>query len=406
MLRVPPKSLYAAFDVFPSRKGAAIHIDHFSRALFTCMGGGLLYVLNDGAMPAYQQEENFTIVRAHPPTRNYLARALAFSDQLARLIADHGAALELCQFRDIWSGVPLLTANRRHAAVFEVNALASIELPFAYDGIAPDTLAKIRTQELFCLEHADHIVTPAHVLRDRLVALGVASRKITVIPNGSNLAPPRPRPPEAPARYLLYFGALQPWQGVDVLLRAFARLADLPDLELVICASHASRRSRMLQRFADTLGLGSRVRWLFALPEEDLAPWREHATLSVAPLTECTRNLEQGCAPLKILESMAAGVPVVASDLPAVRELMRDREHGRLVRPDRPGELARVIRVLLHSPEVVRAMGQRARAHVAEGFLWEHAVARLDAVYLSLLARPRAQTLAALPTPDTYPIAT
>ena len=73
---------------------------------------------------------------------------------------------------------------------------------------------------------------------------------------------------------------------------------------------------------------------------------------------------------------MAAGVPVVASDLPAVRELIDDGVHGRLVAPDRPGELARAIRVLLDYPEQRAAMGAAARAHIERHFTWERSVRR------------------------------
>ena len=125
------------------------------------------------------------------------------------------------------------------------------------------------------------------------------------------------------------------------------------------------RRAKPYRKLAEKLEIADRVRWHFALPEDELAPWREHALLSLAPLRDCSRNAVQGCAPLKILESMASGTPVVASDLPAVRELIADGEHGRLVAPDRPGELARAIRVLLDYPERRAAMGRAARAHVA-----------------------------------------
>lgn len=387
MLCRSPASLYAAFDVFPSRKGAAVHVDHFARALFRRMDGGLLYVLGAGDLPAHQREEDgMEIVRHVSPAPNYLARALAYGRQLDTLVAAHGAELRICHFRDIWGGLPLLRPDRRYAALYEVNGLPSIELPCAYDRMAPATLAKLRTYELHCLRHADHVVTPSGVLRRKLASLGVAAEKVTVIPNGAELVGPQPRPPEAPPQYLIYVGALQLWQGVETLLRAFAQLADLPDLHLVICASHASRRIRGLERLAAGLGIAPRVRWQCALSAATLAPWQAHAVLSVAPLTECARNVEQGCAPLKILESLAAGVPVVASDLPAVRELMQDGEHGRLVRPDRPGELARAMRVLLHYPDLRREMGRRARERVAREFQWSQAVARLDAVYSELLA--------------------
>jgi glycosyltransferase involved in cell wall biosynthesis len=64
-----------------------------------------------------------------------------------------------------------------------------------------------------------------------------------------------------------------------------------------------------------------------------------------------------------------------------VRELVTDGEHGRLVRPDRPAELARAIRILLEYPDAARTMGRRARQRIAEGFTWAHARARLATVY-------------------------
>ena len=107
--------------------------------------------------------------------------------------------------------------------------------------------------------------------------------------------------------------------------------------------------------------------------------------LSLAPLKDCTRNVVQGCAPLKILESMAAGVPVVASDLPVTRELITDGLDGRLIAPDRPGELARAIRVLLDFPEQRGRMGAAARQRIQDHLTWDASVTRLQNLYA---ARP------------------
>jgi glycosyltransferase involved in cell wall biosynthesis len=74
-------------------------------------------------------------------------------------------------------------------------------------------------------------------------------------------------------------------------------------------------------------------------------------------------------------------VPVVASDLPAVRELVEDGVHGRLVAPDRPGELARAIRVLLDFPERRAQMGRAAQARVAAGLTWRQSTDRLRGLY-------------------------
>lgn len=399
-----------------------MHINRFAQALFAGADGGALFVLGDESLPAYQREGDVEILRLAQPLANFLDRTLAYSRLLRAALDEQRDTLRLCHFRDPWSGVPILE-NKTYKAVYEINGLPSIELPHTYGELPPQTLAKIRRAEAFCWTQADAIVTPSQTLKENLVKLGVAAEKITVIPNGADvtaqvegmgvkmgvsallpdgrddaeheleaepsgsqalLPPPASLPVGAPPRYLLYFGALQRWQGVDVLLKAFARLADFEDLHLVICCSSHASLAKPYRKLAERLEIAERVHWFYGLEEAELAPWRAQALLSVAPLTECPRNLEQGCCPLKILESMAAGVPVVASDIPAVRELIRDQVDGRLVRPERPAELAQAIRVLLEYPATLREMGERAQARIAADFTWEKSLAQLTAVYQSL----------------------
>ena len=383
------RSLYAAFDRFPTRKGASTHIARFAPTLFDYAGGGLLYVLGDDSLPAHQIEEAVEIIRFCEPIPNFLDRAVAFGLRLEGLLEARGQDLQICHFRDPWSGVPILARQRSWATVYEVNALPSIELPCAYPGIAPRTLDKIRASEMFCLHNCDRIVTPSHTTLRMLCELGVDSGKIRVIPNGADLPEPQLRPADAPADYILYFGALQSWQGVDVLLRAFARLADLDALRLVICGSARSRQGRQLERLADRLDIPSRITWHWSLPNAELAPWLAHAQLTVAPLRDCARNVVQGCAPLKILESMAAGVPVIASRLPPVCEILNDGVEGRLVAPDRPDELARAIRVLLAYPQLRSQMAAHGRARVAADFHWPQLLCQLRELYATL--RPAAK---------------
>lgn len=385
-IQTEPPALYSAFDLFPSRKGAAIHIEKFAGALLEKMNGGLLYVIGNEKLPAYQLEENIEIVRFSIPIQNYLQRAIAFSKGLSNLLDECENSLKICHFRDIWSGAAILSReNRSFQTIFEANGFPSVELPFVYRHISPETLEKLRAQEKFCLETADKIITPSHSIKQKVLSYGISEEKVTVIPNGANIPLPTEKPTDAPPHYLIYFGAVQAWQGVDVLLKAFARLADISDLSLVICSSNHSRRSKMLRKLAEKLEIDERIIWHFGLSEEELAPWREHAVLSIAPLTECSRNIEQGCAPLKILEAMAAGVPVVASNLPSVREIMTDREHGRLIHADRPGQLARVIRVLLQYPDLIKEMGEKAREKIKQDFLWEKSLNQLNTVYKEIL---------------------
>jgi glycosyltransferase involved in cell wall biosynthesis len=374
------RALYAAFDRFPSRKGAAIHIDRFARTLFDCFDGGVLFCLGGAGLPAHQRDGDVEIVRFSAEIENFLARANAYGAALERVLDELAPSLELVHFRDPWSGAPIALRPHRYATVYEVNALPSIELPYLFDELSPRTLEKIRAVELACCEAADAIVTPSRTTASFLAGLGVDREKIRVIPNGGcrtgALACPTSPTGEGACPTLLYFGAPQPWQGVETLLRAFALLRDIENAKLLIIGSHDSRAWRPYQRLAEKLNIA--VEWQFELDPPQLAERVRGAYVSVAPLTDTPRNTLQGCAPLKIVESMAAGVPVVASDVPPVRELIAHRENGWLVHPDRPGELARALRILLDHPQLARALGDRARETVPT---WDEATAALRAEY-------------------------
>src|SRR5260221_11845643 len=288
------RALYAAFDRFPSRKGAAIHIDRFARTLFAHSSGGVLYVIGAPDLPAHQRDGNVEILRFNEEIPNFLERTVAYGRSLTGVVDALEDSLAIAHFRDPWSGMAIaLRPGRRYATVYEVNALPSVELPYLFPAVAPGTLAKIRVTELACGEPADAIVTPSQTTASFLTSLGVSAAKIRVIPNGADLHTPHARPEDAPSRYLLYFGSPQSWQGVDTLLRAFARLADFDGLRLVICGSRYSKGWRRHERLAAKLGLESRILWRFELHGAELAAWVQHADVSVAPLTDSPRNVFQ-----------------------------------------------------------------------------------------------------------------
>ena len=386
--RLAHRALYAAFDRFPSRKGAAVHIDRFARTLFDELDGGLLYVVGGGALPLRQIEGNVEIVRFADDVPNFLERAIAYGERLAGIVDAHASSLEICHFRDPWSGVAIaLRPDRSYATIFEVNALPSVELPYLFPAVGPRTLEKVRKMELDCLRASDLIVSPSRTTAEFVKSLGIDEAKIRVIPNGAELDAAQARPADAPELYILYFGSPQTWQGIDTLLRAFARLADFESLRLVICGSREGKAWKAYEKLATKLALSDRIIWKFALEEEQLSAWRQHALASVAPLTDSPRNVAQGCAPLKIVESMASGVAVVASNLGPVRELITDRHDGWLVHPDRPSELARALRILLDDRAYARQLGMEARRTIEHRFTWERSLSLLREEYQRLSFR-------------------
>ena len=366
-----------------------MHIREFAQTLFAHTGSGLLLVLGDENLPSWQIEGGMQIRRLASDEPNYLKRAMQFGEFVYAHAEMLRNDLQIAHFRDPWGGIPLLDVQDRHyKTVYEVNALPSIELPARYGAISTTTRDKIRLLERRCWEEADRIVCPSQVIKNCLTELGANAGKIMVIPNGARLSDPTQIavPADSPELYLIYFGAVQSWQGVEVLFKAMTFLRDMPELKLVLCVSGSRPRLKYLQKLAARLGLEQQLIWHFKVSQAVVNEWLAGAAISVAPLVECSRNLIQGCCPIKIVESMAMGKPVIASDLPVVRELLDHNQTGWLIRPDRPSELARAVRVLLAHPQERQRIGKNAHEKVAASLTWEASANALKVVYHQLLA--------------------
>jgi len=376
------RSVYIAFDSHPSYKGASTHIHHMTTTLAECYGPTLLLTLKGEGEEIRTSTIYQSCFESLEP--NLLKRAQAFSLWVHAQLAQQ-YNLEIGHFRDVWGGMPILK-HPHILPIYEVNSFPSIELPMCFSYLTSITLEKLKALENHCLLEAKQVITPSHTIRDAIVRRGIMPDKIEVIPNGATLLQKVTSTPRA-EKYIVYVGALQPWQGVDVLFRAMKYLRDKDDLQLVVCCSHTEHKSKPYKKFAEKLGITDQVVWKYQLSKPALQKIIQHALLSVAPLTECSRNIEQGCSPLKIFESMACGVPVVASDLPVVREIISHNVNGVLVRPGRPAEIAKAIRILLDYPEQRQQLGQKARQAIAESYTWSFIQQNLKACYLNLLAK-------------------
>ena len=165
---------------------------------------------------------------------NVLKRASGFR-QWAKDILDQQYNLMLGHFRDIWGGMAIMEFPHIRS-VYEVNGLPSIELPYRFPFIGGETLQKIERMELHCLHNSVAVITPSNTTSQCLLKKGCEKEKITVIPNGATVQPQLPGSEHLPERYMVYAGALQPWQGVDILLKSLRYLQDIP-VPLVVCSS-------------------------------------------------------------------------------------------------------------------------------------------------------------------------
>lgn len=296
---------------------------------------------------------------------NFLERMLAFRARAARWLDDRRA--DVVQFRSIWEGAAAIAWARRTgaASVFELHGLPSIELPSHFPALPRHVvLDKIIAEERLVLAATDRVLVPSQTTARFALRLGVPADRLFVVPNAVDVerfTPPlEPPPPEAPYR-LVYVGTLAPWQGLATLLEGLALLRARTLVELHVVGPTKSTWGRALRALARRLRLRDVVRLSGPMAQADLPPVLQTAHVCVAPLAADARNTLQGCCPLKVLEYMAAGRPILATRVPPVEEILEHGVTAHLVRAGSATAIADGLAWLIAHPEEREALGARAR---------------------------------------------
>jgi glycosyltransferase involved in cell wall biosynthesis len=398
-----PRLAYISFDTVPAPKGAAIHIVAFARTLASAFGEIQLVTVSPNTEVTDSQDFLPGVVQTTLPAvgDTLIHRVLYFRAMLESWWK--GRHFDVIHLRSIYEGFPIAVNKEKFCKclIFEVNGLPSIELKYRYPAVADDRelLHKLRVQEKICLDAADLIVTPSTVTRDYLQTKGVASEKICVIPNGVDLdiftysAPhgrlddsilnPKSQIPNC--FRLLYFGTLSAWQGVNLAIESLALANHDFPTELIIIGQGRSQQLVALRKLAQKLNVQEQLTILETMSQVQLVQHIHQADAIVAPLTPNDRNLVQGCCPLKVLEAMATGTPVIASDMPVVRELGTDGEHFLLVKPGSAKAIKDAVLRLIQEPELAPHLAIAARKRIEKYYTWQQAGAALVEAYKSLM---------------------
>ena len=376
-LMVKSRSIYIAFEAFPRPKGTSSHIASMIKALERDFAPVLLLCLGYGDMPAYQKEGDIYIRRYKAYHPNMLKRSQEFSEFVEEQVFVAGPQVELIIFRDPWGGCPALSASPEVPSVFEVNGLPSWELKYTYPSFEQNYALKnkIKDLERFCLKNSHAILTVSSVTRKALVEYGVPPDKITTLPNSAPdcffKAVPNIKIPEKllRGRWIGYFGSLHSWQGINRAVDAFALVhSGFEDVNMMIVTQGKKSTVKTLKKRIRKMGLEERVIVYQALESVILAETVRHFEFTLAPLEDTSRNTIQGCCPIKIIESMATGVPVIASDLKCVSELITHDFDGVLVRSDSTRALAVALNRLLSKRLFVQTLGENARNTASKRF--------------------------------------
>ncbi len=250
-------------------------------------------------------------------------------------------------------------------------------------------LWRAREIEMACA--ADAVVTLSEALRDDLVTRGVPAERITIVPNAVDATLLADAPPAQQARRRLDLPEDGVWVGTVSSIVGYEGLSTLVDAIALARDAGVDVRGAIVGDGVARPPLVDQVQRL-GLTEHVLLPGRVsrgtarlwHQALDVFTVPRRDVDVARTVTPLKPIEAMAVGRPVVASDLPALAEIVQTPGSGLLVRPDDPDDLARAL-VRLATDETLRMeLGLRGRAF-AETRTWTALTHRYAALYDQLI---------------------
>lgn len=207
----------------------------------------------------------------------------------------------------------------------------------------------------------------------------------TIIPNGIDCArfsDPHIAPIEKfndGRPNILYVGRMDKRKGFRYLMRAFPHIKQaIPDARLIVVGAFGDKEKAPFIRYARALKLRS-VHFIGYVPREDLPRYYRTATIFCAP------NTGFESFGIVLLEAMAAGVPIVASDIAGYRSVIENGVEGLLVPPQDEQAIARAVIALLHEPERRAQMSAAGRRKAAQHD-WDLIAQRVLAYYEQLIA--------------------
>ena len=276
--------------------------------------------------------------------------------------------LQVLQTCDIYGNIFALTG----AAVAHV----PVRIGSRRGIVSPTGRRSLLTLQRQAYRAAHRVVANSVAAGDALVAEGISRKKVVVIPNGIDLEPFDGPRTSGPGPVITTVANLRPGKGHDVLLRAAAHvLRQRPDVRFQFVGDGPLRGP--LEHEAEDLAIAAAVTFLGHRP--DVAAILRGTTIFAFPsLMEAFPN--------GVMEAMAAEVPVVATAVGGIPELVEHGRNGLLVPPGDDAALAAALLSMLSDPVRARGLAVAGRETIGQRYSFERMVGDFEALYLDALA--------------------
>ncbi len=276
-------------------------------------------------------------------------------------------------------------AGAKLAQMFGVPRLLEVNAPLIreqqqFRGLVLATVAA--AAETASFNGADRIVAVSSEVADCIASTGYDRRRILTVPNGVDTSRFHPDVDGTSIRRRLgleahpvlgFFGSFKPWHGLGFMVKAFAALARKnPDVRL-LCVGDGPELEHV-RADVSARGLDDRVVMTGRVPHAEIPMHLAAMDICVAPYLP---QEDFYFSPLKVVESLAAGVPVIAARIGQLEQLVDEGRTGLLFEPGSEVEFVAKTLELVGDPGRRRAMGLGARARAVADFSWRQATGRI-----------------------------
>jgi glycosyltransferase involved in cell wall biosynthesis len=361
------------------RKGCSIHVQEVIRALGRAgIEVDLFASRTEGEYPTgwhHVRLHEVPIVAAGGRAERERA-GLAANNHLTAALEYEGRFDLVYERYSLWSYAGMEFARACDVpGLLEVNAPLIEEQAEFRDLIHRDT-AKEVAERAFATASA--LIAVSEEVADYLEKYGGARDKVIVIPNGVD--PERIKPGLTPAwphersHFTVGFvGSLKPWHGLPVLVEAFQRLHQKDAKSRLLIVGDGPERAKLTDEIGHR-GLQDSAYLMGSVSPDQVPEWLASMDVAVAPYPQLAHFY---FSPLKVFEYMAAGLPVVASRVGQIVQIIQHDVNGLLYPPGDPVALADALQQLSADPELGRRLGREARKTVLRNHTWDQVVRRI-----------------------------
>lgn len=230
------------------------------------------------------------------------------------------------------------------------------------------------------LSHSDCFITVSTANRKKLIDLGLRRNIIFVIPNGISLSMFDQMSTlyrEENKNIIMWTGRMIEVKGLEYLIQAMKMVVNRYPNSYLMLIGDGPIKHKLIE-LATTLSLNENVTFVGNVPNNSVPRYLHHADIFVLP------SLSEGL-PVSLLEAMAAGKPVIASNVGGISDLIKDGINGFLVESKDAEQIAKKINYLLEHPAERIRMGLESKKLVEENFTWDKIAEKTIEIYRNIL---------------------